>query len=146
MAISQFSHSLPMLLYAAIDAIMPRFRLIFKEFGLTEQQWRVLRVLWDIEEISHSELAKLTLISPPSLVGVLDRLRTMDLIERRRSGLDRRVVYIATSQQGRDLRDQIMPAVQQSYFELRDSINDQDWRNLLDGLEALVTGNAKSNR
>jgi homoprotocatechuate degradation regulator HpaR len=146
MAISQFSHSLPMLLYAAIDAIMPRFRLIFKEFGLTEQQWRVLRVLWDIEEISHSELAKLTLISPPSLVGVLDRLRAMDLIERRRSGLDRRVVYIATSQQGRDLRDQIMPAVQQSYFELRESINDQDWRNLLDGLEALVTGNAKSNR
>jgi homoprotocatechuate degradation regulator HpaR len=135
-----------MLLYAAIDAIMPRFRLIFKEFGLTEQQWRVLRVLWDIEEISHSELAKLTLISPPSLVGVLDRLRAMDLIERRRSGLDRRVVYIATSQQGRDLRDQIMPAVQQSYFELRESINDQDWRNLLDGLEALVTGNAKSNR
>jgi homoprotocatechuate degradation regulator HpaR len=146
MAISQFSHSLPMLLYAAIDAIMPRFRLIFKEFGLTEQQWRVLRVLWDIEEISHSELARLTLISPPSLVGVLDRLRAMDLIERRRSGLDRRVVYIATSQQGRDLRDQIMPAVQQSYFELRDSIDDQDWRNLLDGLEALVMRNAKSNR
>lgn len=145
MAISQFSHSLPMLLYAAIDAIMPRFRLIFKEFGLTEQQWRVLRVLWEIEEISHSALAELTLISAPSLVGVLDRLRAMGLIERRRSGLDRRVVYIATSQQGRDLRDQIMPAVQQSYFELRDSISDQDWRNLMDGLEALVD-NIKSNR
>jgi homoprotocatechuate degradation regulator HpaR len=146
MAISQFSHSLPMLLYAAIDVVMPRFRLIFKEFGLTEQQWRILRVLWDIEEISHSELAELTLISPPSLVGVLDRLNGMELIERRRSGLDRRVVYIATTQQGRDLRDQIMPAVQQSYFELRDSINDQDWRNLLDGLEAVVGGNVKSNR
>jgi homoprotocatechuate degradation regulator HpaR len=145
MAISQFSHSLPMLLYAAIDTVMPRFRLIFKEFGLTEQQWRVLRVLWEIEEISHSALAELTLISAPSLVGVLDRLRAMGLIERRRSGLDRRVVYIATSQQGRDLRDQIMPAVQQSYFELRDSISDQDWRNLMDGLEALVD-NIKSNR
>ena len=134
-----------MLLYAAIDTVMPRFRLIFKEFGLTEQQWRVLRVLWEIEEISHSELAELTLISAPSLVGVLDRLRAMGLIERRRAGLDRRVVYIATSQQGRDLRDQIMPAVQQSYFELRDSISDQDWRNLMDGLEALVD-NIKSNR
>jgi DNA-binding MarR family transcriptional regulator len=102
-------------------------------------------VLWEIEEISHSALAELTLISAPSLVGVLDRLRAMGLIERRRSGLDRRVVYIATSQQGRDLRDQIMPAVQQSYFELRDSISDQDWRNLMDGLEALVD-NIKSNR
>jgi homoprotocatechuate degradation regulator HpaR len=139
MSISQFSHSLPMLLYAALDSIMPRFRLIFKEFGLTEQQWRVLRVLWDIEEISHKDLAAATLISAPSLVGILDRLHRMELIERRRSALDRRVVYIATSGHGRDLRDQIMPAVQQTYFELRDSIDDEVWRNLLDGLEVVVS-------
>ena len=139
MSIPQFSHSLPMLMYAALDAVMPRFRLIFKEFGLTEQQWRILRVLWDIEEIGQSELAALTLISAPSLVGILDRLHSMELIERRRSALDRRVVYIATSQQGRDLRDQIMPAVQQSYFELRESMDDDVWRNLVDGLEVVVS-------
>jgi homoprotocatechuate degradation regulator HpaR len=143
MSVSQFSHSLPMLLYAALDAVMPRFRLIFKEYGLTEQQWRVLRVLWDIEEISHSELAALTLISPPSLVGVLDRLQVMELVVRRRSAIDRRVIYIATSPQGRELRDQIMPAVQQSYFELRDSIDDDVWRSLLDGLEVVVSKNSK---
>ena len=129
-----------MLLYAAIDTVMPRFRLIFKEFGLTEQQWRVLRVLWDIEEISHSDLARITLIPAPSLVGVLDRLRSMQLVERRRSALDRRVVLIASTAQGRELRDQILPAVQQSYFELRESVDDDVWRNLIDGLEDLVHG------
>jgi homoprotocatechuate degradation regulator HpaR len=138
-AIQQFSASLPMMLYRAIDVVMPRFRRIFKEFGLTEQQWRVLRVLWEIEEISHNELAELTLISPPSLVGVLDRLRAMKLVERRRSARDRRVVYIASTEQGRDLRDQLMPAVQQTYFELRDSMDDAVWQNLLDGLAELVT-------
>lgn len=139
MSIPQFSHSLPMLLYAAIDVVMPRFRLIFKEFGLTEQQWRVLRVLWDIEELSHSELARITLIPAPSLVGIVDRLGKMQLVERRQSGLDRRVVLIATTGQGRELREQMMPAVQQSYFELRDSIDDATWRALVDGLEDLVT-------
>jgi homoprotocatechuate degradation regulator HpaR len=129
-----------MLLYAAIDTVMPRFRLIFKEFGLTEQQWRVLRVLWDIEEISHSDLARITLIPAPSLVGVLDRLRSMQLVERRRSALDRRVVLIASTAQGRELRDQILPAVQQSYFELRESVDDDVWRKLIDGLEDLVHG------
>lgn len=138
MAMQQFSRSLPILLYQAIDVVMPRFRKIFKEFGLTEQQWRVLRVLWEIEEISHKELAELTLISPPSLVGVLDRLLTMGLVDRRRSQLDRRVVLVASTQQGRDLRDQLMPAVQQSYFELRDSIDDKVWRNLVDGLDELI--------
>ena len=141
MAIQQFSASLPMMLYRAIDVVMPRFRRIFKEFGLTEQQWRVLRVLWEIEEISQNELAELTVISPPSLVGVLDRLRAMRLIERRRSALDRRVVYVASTQNGRDLRDQLMPAVQQTYFELRDSIDNEVWRNLLDGLEEIITPN-----
>ena len=130
-----------MMLYRAIDVVMPRFRRIFKEFGLTEQQWRVLRVLWEIEEISQNELAELTVISPPSLVGVLDRLRAMGLIERRRSALDRRVVYVASTQNGRDLRDQLMPAVQQTYFELRDSIDNEVWRNLLDGLEEIITPN-----
>jgi homoprotocatechuate degradation regulator HpaR len=143
MSVTQFSHSLPMLLYAALDAVMPRFRLIFKEFGLTEQQWRVLRVLWDIAEISHSELAAATLISAPSLVGVLDRLQSMELVVRRRSAIDRRVIYIATSPQGRELRDQIMPAVQQSYFELRDSIDDDVWRSLMDGLEVVASKNSK---
>lgn len=138
MSIPQFSHSLPMLLYAAIDVVMPRFRQIFKEYGLTEQQWRVLRVLWDIEEISHSDLAAITLIPAPSLVGVVDRLKKMQLVERRQSGLDRRVVLIATTGQGRELREQLMPAVQQSYFELRDSIDDSTWRALIDGLEELV--------
>lgn len=138
MNVPQFSHSLPMLLYAAIDVVMPRFRLIFKEFGLTEQQWRVLRVLWDIEEISHSDLARITLIPAPSLVGVIDRLNKMNLVERRQSGLDRRVVLMATTAQGRELRDQLMPAVQQTYFELRESIDDVTWRALIDGLEDLV--------
>lgn len=138
MSIQQFSASLPMMLYRAIDVVMPRFRRIFKEYGLTEQQWRILRVLWEIEEISHRELAGLTLISAPSLVGVLDRLVTMQLIERRRSARDRRVVYIASTQAGRDLRDQLMPAVQQTYFELRDSIDDDAWRGMLDGLEELI--------
>ena len=140
MNIPQFSHSLPMLLYAAIDVVMPRFRQIFKEFGLTEQQWRVLRVLWDIEEISHSELARITLIPTPSLVGIVDRLANMQLIERRRSALDRRVMLIATTAQGRELREQILPPVQQTYFELRESIDDATWRALMDGLEDLVNG------
>ena len=141
MTVPQFSHSLPMLLYAAIDVVMPRFRQIFRDFGLTEQQWRILRVLWDIEEVSHSDLARLTLIPAPSLVGIVDRLMKMQLVERRRSGLDRRVVLVATTEQGRALREQLMPPVQQSYFELRDSIDDDTWRALIDGLDELI--NAK---
>lgn len=35
MAMQDFSHSLPMMLYRALDAVMPRFRRIFAAAGLT---------------------------------------------------------------------------------------------------------------
>ena len=88
MATQSFSGSLPMMLYRALDVVMPRFRRIFNEFGLTEQQWRVLRVLWETEEIAFRELSDITLIPAPSLVGVIDRLAKQRLVDRRRSETD----------------------------------------------------------
>ena len=90
MPIEQFSQSLPMVLYRTLDAVMPRFRKIFNEFGLTEQQWRVLRVLWDEEALTFNRLAALTLIPPPSLVGIVDRMERAELVTRQRSEADRR--------------------------------------------------------
>jgi DNA-binding MarR family transcriptional regulator len=66
MAMQGFSRSLPIILYRTLDAVMPRFRQIFNEFGLTGQQWRVLRVLWEQESITFSELSELTLIPAPT--------------------------------------------------------------------------------
>ncbi len=103
-AMQAFSHSLPMMLYRTLDAVMPRFRQIFSEFGLTEQQWRVLRVLWQHEQIAFRELADLTLIPPPSLVGVVDRLTKSGLARRRRSISDRRNVFVRRPARGRRWR------------------------------------------
>ena len=100
MAIRDFSQSLPMMLYRTLDAVMPRFRRIFNQFGLTEQQWRVLRVLIDEPELVVRDLAALTLIPPPSLVGVLDRLEKNGLVRRRRSDRDRRRVFCVRYAEG----------------------------------------------
>ena len=60
MAIQDFSQSLPMMLYRALDEIMPKFRCIFNEFALTEQQWRILRVLWEHDKITLGRLSDKT--------------------------------------------------------------------------------------
>ena len=137
MAIQQFSESLPIMLYRALDVIMPRFRRIFSDFGLTEQQWRVLRVLWEHKEIALKELAALSLIPAPSLVGIVDRLQKSGLVERRRSESDRRNVFVLATQQGQELERQIMPRVQKEYLELKSSMDAALWRDLLRGLHEL---------
>lgn len=133
-----FSRSLPMMLYSALDAVMPRFRRIFKKFGLTEQQWRVLRVLWEVDQVAFQILAQITLIPPPSLVGIVDRLTASGLVERRRSKTDRRVVYVQITASGRKLEKKVRSEVDQVYSELRGSIEPDAWKHLMDGLGNIV--------
>lgn len=138
-----FSASLPMLLYRALHVVMPRFRAIFAEFGLTEPQWRVLRVLWKHEEITFRELAETTLVPAPSLVGVVDRLHAGGLAERRRSDSDRRNVYVRATSSGHALEAEVMPAVEAAYRDLRAMLDDETWDGLVNGLQLLAA--AKTN-
>lgn len=138
MAIEQFSHSLPMVLYRTLDAVMPRFRKIFNEFGLTEQQWRVLRVLWDLEAVPLNRLAALTLVPAPSLVGVVDRLERDQLVTRQRSEADRRKVNVVLTSQGAALEGDIMPRVASAYADLKQSVDAQTWDQVLEGLNAIA--------
>jgi homoprotocatechuate degradation regulator HpaR len=139
MAIEQFSHSLPMVLYRTLDAVMPRFRKIFNEFGITEQQWRVLRVLWDEEAVTLNRLAALTLIPAPSLVGVVDRLERNQLVTRQRSEADRRKVNVVITFQGAALEDDIMPQVASAYAGLKQSVDAETWDRVLAGLSAIAS-------
>lgn len=127
-----------MMLYRALDAVMPRFRRIFNEFGLTEQQWRVLRVLWEEDNTAFGDLSDLTLIPAPSLVGVVDRLTRQGLVGRRRSDADRRQVFVYATDDGKDLHRKVQPRVDEAYAELRSSIDVDDWEELINGLQKLA--------
>jgi homoprotocatechuate degradation regulator HpaR len=138
MAIDQFTRSLPMMLYRTLDTVMPRFRKIFNDFGLTEQQWRVLRVLWETDDVTIKDLADLTLIAAPSLVGIVDRLERDSLVTRQRSKTDRRKVYVVVTRAGAELEDRIMPKVASAYVELKQSVDAETWSQVLVGLQRIA--------
>jgi homoprotocatechuate degradation regulator HpaR len=138
MAIDQFSRSLPMMLYRTLDTVMPRFRKIFNDFGITEQQWRVLRVLWEQEAVTVNRLAELTLIPAPSLVGIVDRLERNEFVIRQRSQADRRKVNVVLIAKGVELEDEVMPRVAAAYADLKQSVDSAAWDLLLQGLQKIV--------
>lgn len=125
-----FDQSLPMLLYRALNALMPEFRAVFRRFGLTERQWRVLRVLWEDDGLPLLALADRTLIPAPSLIGVIDRLRKEGLVERRRCPTDRRVVQIWLTGGGRALQAKVTPAVDAAYAAFEGFLDPEEWRAL----------------
>lgn len=139
----RFSSSLPMMLYRALDVVMPKFRQIYREFGITEQQWRVLRVLWEFEQLPFRTLADITLIPAPSLVGVVDRLQSRGLVERRPDENDRRGVFVKATETGRDLKVEVMPLVDAAYLEIRNSVDSDTWEQLLNGLDCVCALDAE---
>ena len=95
--------NLPRLLLQAREAVMAHTRPGLRQHGLSDQQWRVLRVLGEHaherEGIETGRVAREAYLLGPSLTGVLTRMERDGLIERERSAQDaRRTVVRATAQ------------------------------------------------
>jgi len=113
-----FSHSLPMALLRAREQVMERFRPVLREYKVTEQQWRALRALMEVEEIDVSELALRCFILSPSLSRIVRDLEARALIERRPDPSDNRRGLIRISDAGRQLFYQVAPHSEQGYAEI----------------------------
>ena len=95
-----FSRSLPMSLLKAREAVMHHFRPHLQFYGITEQQWRVLRALTSVESIEVMALANATFLLPPSLSRIVKDLEERRLIHRRTSERDMRRSIISISEEG----------------------------------------------
>jgi homoprotocatechuate degradation regulator HpaR len=98
-----FSRSLPMSLLRAREAVMAHFRASLREFGITEQQWRVLRALTTVDDIEILALAEVTFLLPPSLSRILKELERRRLVTRRAPREDLRRGLISITDKGHTL-------------------------------------------
>ncbi|UWQ83170.1 homoprotocatechuate degradation operon regulator HpaR [Leisingera caerulea] len=89
--------SLPIALLRARERVMGPIRALLSGAGLTEQQWRVLRVVQEDGPIDPTQIADKACLLLPSLTRILQKLDEKQLISRARDKEDRRrqVVRIA---------------------------------------------------
>ena len=113
-----FRHSLPMELMKAREAAMSRFRPALKKWGLTEQQWRVIRALAEFEPLDASELAARSFLLAPSLTRILQHLEKSGLITRSTSSVDQRKQSVALTRRGRNQFEAAAPESERLYAEI----------------------------
>ena len=114
----EFSRSLPMALMRAREATMRFFRSSLRVYGLSEQQWRVLRALAANGPADALALAKATFLLPPSLSRILRDLKARGLIERSADAADLRRSVIMISAAGCELIAAYAPSSQAGYAEI----------------------------
>jgi DNA-binding MarR family transcriptional regulator len=80
----------------------------FTSIGISGAQWAILRNLYDMDAsgddaVRLSDLGNRLLVRPPSVTGVVRRLRQMGLVEVAASQADQRAKTIALTDAGRQL-------------------------------------------
>lgn len=103
------SQSLPVRLLRAREAVMFRLRPTLREHNITEQQWRVLRTIRDLEQTEITALAGRVFLLPPSLSRILKDLEARGLIGRRISVNDQRRAIVSLTPEGHAVITQAEP-------------------------------------
>lgn len=118
---SHIAHrNLPLLLLKARETLLARFRPILSHFGMTDQQWRVIRALSEHDELEPRQICELCQILSPSLTGVLTRMEELGLVSRERMANDQRRVIVRLTAKSADIADRISPLIEAQYGMVED--------------------------
>ena len=111
--------NLPRLLLEAREAVMQHTRPSLREHGLSDQQWRVLRVLGEHADdpagVETGRIAREALLLGPSLTGVLARMERDGLIQRQRCPHDARRTVVRATRAGLKLVRNLSTTIEAHY-------------------------------
>ncbi len=118
--------------------LMGECRDVYKPFGITPQQYNVLRILRGKhpESVNPSEIKEVMLDKNPDITRLCDRLLAMGLIGRSIDNDNRRKMNIVITEQGLHMLSQIQPILTERQTQIlhRSDINFDLLSDLLDEL------------
>jgi len=118
------------------DQLQIRFSRLFRKFGLTPQQYNILRILrGEGRPLPILEIANRMITVVPGITGLIDRLEAAGLVERKRCDNDRRVIYVAIAARAVQLLHEIDPPLLQMHKQLLGHMNTSELTSLINLLE-----------
>lgn len=134
------SRSLPIALIRAREGVMAPIRDMLAETGITEQQWRVLRVLSEHGPLDTSTLASRASLLFPSLTRIATTMRKKGLITQTRDDVDRRRQFIEITDAGQKIITDYSPQSAEIVAEFKRALGEDEYEQLLDLLARLDPG------
>ena len=129
--------SLTLTLLQAREAAMAFFRPSLNQHGLTEQQWRIIRILRQSGEMEIHQLARQACILKPSMTGVLSRMERDGVVRRWKSPQDQRRVYVGLTEQGQQCFVSMSGDMEHNYQRILEQFGEEKLQLLLGLLNEL---------
>ena len=139
-AITPFTHrNLPRLLLQAREAVMAHTRPSLREHALSDQQWRVLRVLGELGTVDTGRVAREAFLLSPSLTGVLSRMERDGLVSRTRDPGDQRRSVVRATARGRALVRGLSTTIESHYAQMEQVLGQERLADLYTLLDAVIS-------
>jgi homoprotocatechuate degradation regulator HpaR len=134
--------TLPFALLRAREAVMERFRPMLKKHDITEQQWRVIRILkeggaFDAAQLA-AQLAAQACVLPPSLTRILKILDGRALVTQERDPTNGRRILVRLSPAGHGLIDVASAPAARIHATIEAEVGRERLAHILNELEFLL--------
>jgi homoprotocatechuate degradation regulator HpaR len=137
--VTSFAHrNLPRLLLQARESVMAHTRPSLRGHGLSDQQWRVLRVLGEHGTVETGRVAREAYILGPSLTGVLARMERDGLVRRERDPADQRRTVVEATARGLKLVEKLSHTIEAHYAWMEKSLGKQKLSQLYELLDEVI--------
>jgi homoprotocatechuate degradation regulator HpaR len=130
--------NLPQRFLKARESLMNHFRPILKHFGLTDQQWRILRLLDEYGQMEPHALCEQCQIHSASMAGMLARMEEQRFVLRGPVEGDMRRVSVRLTPKGEQLVSEMAPLIDLQYLLIEDALGKDVLESLFNSLEAFI--------
>ena len=130
--------NLPLLMLRAREHVIGRFRPLLNAHGITEQQWRIVRVLLEAGALEPREIGELCRLSSPSLAGVLARMEQIGLVTRKRLAHDQRRLRVTLTPRSRALAARMAPQIEAVYARVEQLLGKEFCQYLYGALDNVI--------
>lgn len=135
------AHEAILNIYYTGERIKKRAREFFAQFGITDVQFNVLRLLYnqsgDRTGLSQAEISKMMLVNRSNITTLIDRMEKADLVRRNQVPGDRRYNAVQLTNRGR----KVFLGVENKYLkeitEVMKVLNNKEIKGLVKQLERI---------
>ena len=130
-------HSLPIALIRAREKVMVPIRAMLTQSGITEQQWRILRVLEEFGPLDATKLSEAASLLVPSQTRIVQTLVEKGYVTRTPDTRDRRRQTVAITEAGHRIIEDNLDQAREIARHFETVLGKEKLRTLLDLLAEL---------
>ncbi len=114
------------------------FEAELKKHGLTVALWPTMMCLWEEEGVTQRDIAEKSKVENSTTTRTLDKLEKLGLVERRDDPNSRRSYRIYLTEQGKAIKETLIPIPVAVNQQVLSSLNEQEQKQIIALLQKMV--------